>query len=403
VDSLREDSCPPDAVSVRQDEAGVSEIVGALMLVVVVSSAAFGFGVFLHQQAKVTQAQKAQDAAVKAEHVDVRAILPVDLPYAGHAGWDRVAVTLTNLNTKDVRITSFRLNGQQAAVLHLDPAGDDAPAVPLLRVDPSGDDTGCADPGSTPAGMAAVVHATGAGCSDPGHDDASAYRVDPSEDDRLAPADLSATCAAAMTAVAGGGRMDTTGSHEGCADPGADDLAVAPAAAFALADPSGDDATIDFGAGDALTIAPLRSAVVRLDLRSAEFAGVPDALATDALHAEAITDLTNDFQRNFVPPQAILAVQPSTLAGSYILDATGATAAPGSFVAKWTWRIWDADPSVHNDPGCAGATAPDPTDHAYSGAKAQTAVLATGHQWCVQGTVLDNDGLSATATVSFTA
>lgn len=109
---------PPHPVSVRQDETGVSEIVGALMLVVVVSSAAFGFGVFLHQQAKQTQAQKAADLERKLERVEVTSVLPLDAdfdaactPTAADGSWNVLTFTFTSTHLHATHVDGLRLNG----------------------------------------------------------------------------------------------------------------------------------------------------------------------------------------------------------------------------------------------------------------------------------------------------
>src|SRR5438105_2300978 len=88
-------------------QEAVSEIVGALMLVLVVSSAAFGFGLFLHQQQKETQAQQAAELAVKLEKVAVQGVLP-DAAADACAGtpapagtWSGLAFTLTSRHLHD--------------------------------------------------------------------------------------------------------------------------------------------------------------------------------------------------------------------------------------------------------------------------------------------------------------
>lgn len=100
----------------HRDDAAISEVVGALLLVVVVSSAAFGFGLFLHAQAKATEAQKAAELEKELEKVAVQAIAPVDAfdatCAAGSDGtWDSVSVTLVSLHLHDTRIQTLRLNG----------------------------------------------------------------------------------------------------------------------------------------------------------------------------------------------------------------------------------------------------------------------------------------------------
>jgi hypothetical protein len=114
-------------MSVRQDESGVSEIVGALMLVVVVSSAAFGFGIFLHQQAKVTQAQKAADQERKLEALDLLAISPVSTDFAdagctldaGEADWNALSITIASRHLHESTLTQLSVNGLVAKTVRV--------------------------------------------------------------------------------------------------------------------------------------------------------------------------------------------------------------------------------------------------------------------------------------------
>src|ERR1051326_3547410 len=93
-------------------EDAVSEVVGALLLVLVVSSAAFGFGLFVHQQARLTEAQKAAEAERQLEKVEVRAIAPLDAFDASCAAgsdgtWDSLTLTLASLHLHDSRIVAL--------------------------------------------------------------------------------------------------------------------------------------------------------------------------------------------------------------------------------------------------------------------------------------------------------
>jgi hypothetical protein len=97
-------------MSVRTDDAAVSEIVGALMLVLVVSSAAFGFGLFLHKQAKETEAQKAAEQAKRLEVVSVPRIHPDD-SLAPDSDWDTLDLTLLSEHLHDSVIRQLVVNG----------------------------------------------------------------------------------------------------------------------------------------------------------------------------------------------------------------------------------------------------------------------------------------------------
>jgi flagellin-like protein len=113
------------------DDRAVSEVVGALMLVAVVSSAAFGFGLFLHQQSIATQAQKAAVQAKALEQLAVRGVLPIDADQDGL--WDRLDFTLVSGHLHNSTITAIRVNDQVVRQVRTDPAG---PAR-LVSFDPS--------------------------------------------------------------------------------------------------------------------------------------------------------------------------------------------------------------------------------------------------------------------------
>lgn len=106
-------------MSLRKDESGVSEIVGALMLVVVVSSAVFGFGLFLSQQAKLTQEQKAFEGERRLETLEVTGLAPVSTDFAdadcvldaGAADWNSLTITVTSRHLKESQLSALRVNG----------------------------------------------------------------------------------------------------------------------------------------------------------------------------------------------------------------------------------------------------------------------------------------------------
>lgn len=106
-------------MGLRKDEHGVSEIVGALMLVVVVSSAAFGFGVFMHQQSKLTQEQKAAENARKLEVLEISSLLPDGTDFtdldcamqAGDADWNTLTIGVTSRHLKESILAGLTVNG----------------------------------------------------------------------------------------------------------------------------------------------------------------------------------------------------------------------------------------------------------------------------------------------------
>jgi hypothetical protein len=157
--------------TLRDSQAAVSEIVGALLLVLVVSSAAFGFGLFLHQQAKQTQAQQAAEQALRLEKIAVPGVTPLDLtdPCDGSAPsgssdgtWDTLAFPLTSRHLHDSTITQLLLNKVAVKKVQLSPF--DGSNVVDFSLGPS-------DPGYkalvVPAGQSVVVQLQHASCPAP--------------------------------------------------------------------------------------------------------------------------------------------------------------------------------------------------------------------------------------------
>lgn len=106
------------AMSLSKDGTGVSEIVGALLLVVVVSSAVVGFGMFVSQQAKLTQEQKALEGERKLEVLEVTGLAPVADDFAGAcaleagaADWNSLTILVTSRHLKESELSALRVNG----------------------------------------------------------------------------------------------------------------------------------------------------------------------------------------------------------------------------------------------------------------------------------------------------
>jgi hypothetical protein len=102
------------------DEGAISEIVGALLLVVVVSTAAFSFGVFIHQQQKDVEKEKAAEQARQLEKLSITAVAPV--PNGAH--WGTLDFTVQSLHLKESTLSSLRVNGTVVKNVIVNPGAD---------------------------------------------------------------------------------------------------------------------------------------------------------------------------------------------------------------------------------------------------------------------------------------
>jgi hypothetical protein len=109
-------------------EAGVSEIVGALLLILIVSTAAIGLGSFVLQQQKVSQAQQALEHEKELERLEVRSIEPQDSPACatdsqGPSDWDCMVITLTSVSVEDAKLDGILLDGMSVTNANTDATG----------------------------------------------------------------------------------------------------------------------------------------------------------------------------------------------------------------------------------------------------------------------------------------
>lgn len=100
----------PPSPRLRGDEAGVSEVVGALMLVLVVLSAATSFGLFIQDQQEKVQRQKATAGLRALESIEVLAVAPELNATAGDR-WLTLNFTVASLHGEATRLRDVRLNG----------------------------------------------------------------------------------------------------------------------------------------------------------------------------------------------------------------------------------------------------------------------------------------------------
>lgn len=100
-------------MSIRRDERAVSEVVGALMLVIVVTAAVASFAAFTLDQQEKVQELKVQQQRREAEDFRVLAIDPVQ--DAGDPNqWGEVTFTVQSLSPHAVHLSGVRLNGDGA-------------------------------------------------------------------------------------------------------------------------------------------------------------------------------------------------------------------------------------------------------------------------------------------------
>lgn len=365
-------------MSLSKDERGVSEIVGALMLVVVVSSAVVGFGMFLSQQAKLTQEQKAAELARSLEILEITSVTPTNVDFldgactidpAGDGDWNSLAFRITSLHLHDSRVSALRVNGLvvRYAVVDLEEEMVAGVTVSTLNAVASGDFS------SDSVGR----EITGAG---------------------IAPG----TTILSFDDNTGDVMMSANGQVDG-----------------AVPNAKLGDRHIDFNLGpgqdgySSWKIPARNSALVTLenvanDLHSVDclgpysFFGTAEGAitTTDSIQVELVTELTNTVERVFIPPSAIATLEPTPgVADSYTL--VGTRSLPGSddaYLVKWSWEVFER-PDAAGPAPCSG-TVLDPAPINMSGHRLQISTDST-EEYCVRLTVTDNNGLSASTEFSF--
>jgi hypothetical protein len=365
-------------------EQAVSEIVGALLLVLVVSSAAFGFGLFLHQQQKETQAQQAAELAIRLEKLSLAAVAPAAGAFdascpgiPGDASWHALTATVTSLHLHDSVLASLRLNHATVRTAILVGATrtvlDAATTAGSATVTSAGGHFRDADLGQAIAGPGIPPGATITAVASPNSVTLS----------------LQATATATMAATVGGTPHDFgLPVQPDPALPNYNPDAVIPArhtVRILLPNLAMDEALCG-----AATTAPYSL------FGGAPATGSPGpVLQTDALDLEAVTALGNRVERVYTPPVAQASLEPVTgAAGSYVLVGTGSQ--PGSEdtpIVKWAWEYWHAAAC-----DAAGTGVARPLGH-----RAQVSGLTAGDDYCARLTVTDTNGLTGQAELVFTA
>jgi flagellin-like protein len=93
----------------RRDERGLSEIVGALLLVLVVVSASAAFALFVNDRQKAIQEQQLLETQRSLEDVGIVSLRTVQ--NGSFPTWDVLNFTITSEHTATSWVTSFRING----------------------------------------------------------------------------------------------------------------------------------------------------------------------------------------------------------------------------------------------------------------------------------------------------
>lgn len=92
----------------KRDRSGVSEVVGAIMLVLIVVMAASSFAIFISQYQESAQAQRLDDQRRAQEDLKVISIVPV--PDADGSKWESFNFTIASLHNERSEITRITLN-----------------------------------------------------------------------------------------------------------------------------------------------------------------------------------------------------------------------------------------------------------------------------------------------------
>ncbi|MGB0652471.1 MAG: hypothetical protein ACPGQL_04660 [Thermoplasmatota archaeon] len=98
--------------SFLRDQRAASEIVGALMLIVIVTAAAAGLGAFVLDQQQATQEAERANLARSLEKLQVTGIEPVDTDADGD--WDTLTFQVANLHADPSELFHFTVNGEVA-------------------------------------------------------------------------------------------------------------------------------------------------------------------------------------------------------------------------------------------------------------------------------------------------
>lgn len=94
----------------KKDRSGVSEIVGAMMLVLIVVIAASSLAVFISQYQQSAQAQKLDDQKKSQEKIQVTSIVPISGTDYDDKKWKSLNFTIASLHNERTEITRISIN-----------------------------------------------------------------------------------------------------------------------------------------------------------------------------------------------------------------------------------------------------------------------------------------------------
>ncbi|WP_019176214.1 type IV pilin N-terminal domain-containing protein [Methanomassiliicoccus luminyensis] len=94
----------------KKDRSGVSEIVGAMMLVLIVVIAASSLAVFISQYQQSAQAQKLDDQKKSQENIQVTSIVPISGTDYDDKKWKSLNFTIASLHNERTEITRISIN-----------------------------------------------------------------------------------------------------------------------------------------------------------------------------------------------------------------------------------------------------------------------------------------------------
>jgi flagellin-like protein len=92
-----------------KDSRGISEIVGAMMLILIVVIAAGSLAVFVSEQQESMQEKERLQQKIDNEEMQITSVIP-HLNAADPTQWDYVNFTISNLNIENSEIVTIRIN-----------------------------------------------------------------------------------------------------------------------------------------------------------------------------------------------------------------------------------------------------------------------------------------------------
>jgi hypothetical protein len=140
------------------------------------------------------------------------------------------------------------------------------------------------------------------------------------------------------------------------------------------------------------TIFPREQVLLTINNTKTDTFGVKDISEKDAITLHIFTGLTNDFFKTFYPPNAIIKIETESLPGGtshYILDGSASDQPGDSYIIKWEWNITNASSYTFTYP--YGRKAQVDPGFGFGGP----------HTYWVNLTVTDNFGMKGKSSFQF--